>query len=79
MLIHGRAVHEGVKYSCGKCVYQSSSKAYIAQRKSALHEGLKNPCRQCGYQTTAKGSLAKHKRALHEGVKFFIIGSPYIC
>ena len=41
MLIHGRAVHEGVKYSCGKCVYQSSSKAYIAQHKSALHEGLK--------------------------------------
>ena len=38
-LIHGRAVHEGVKYSFGKCVYQSSSKAYIAQYKSALHEG----------------------------------------
>ena len=41
MLIHGRAVHEGVKYSCGKCVFQSSSKAYIAQHKSALHEGFK--------------------------------------
>ena len=61
-------MHEGVKYPCGQCGHQFTSKGILAEHKSAVHEGVKYPCRQCGYEATTKGSLSKNKRAEHEGV-----------
>ena len=57
-------VHEGVKYTCGQCSYQATSKGNVAQHKSAVHEGVKYPCEQCGHQASSKSNLARHKRAV---------------
>ena len=34
-----RAVHEGVKYPCGQCNYQTTRKRHHAEHKRAVHEG----------------------------------------
>ena len=64
---HKRAVHEGFKYPCGQCSYQSTTKGSLAEHERSVHEGVKYPCRKCGHQSTTKGNLAEHKRSFHEG------------
>ena len=49
---HKRAVHEGVKYHCGR---QATTNSDLTEHKRAVHEGVKYPCGQCGYQATKKG------------------------
>ena len=67
---HKRAINKGVKYQCGKCNNQATTKGSLAGHKRALHEGVKYPCGQCNYQATSKECLAQHKRSVHVGVKF---------
>ena len=40
---HKKAVHEGIKYPCGKCTYQASDNGYLTQDRRAVQEGLKYP------------------------------------
>ena len=62
---HKRAVHEGVKYSCGQCVHQATSNGDLARHKRAVHEGVKFSCRQCGKQFTRKSRVMQHQRTIH--------------
>ena len=59
---HRKEVHEGVKYPCGQCSYEATSKGGVALHKRAVHEGVKYSCGECGHQFTSKGNLARHKR-----------------
>ena len=49
-----RAVNEGVKYQCGKCNHQATTKGNLAGHKRAVHEGVKYPCMNCNQQFTSK-------------------------
>ena len=40
---HKREVHEGVKYPCGQCNYQATSKGNQTRHKRAVHEGVNYP------------------------------------
>ena len=55
--LNHKCVHEEVKYLCGQCSHQASTKGNLAQHKRALHEGVKYPCGQCGHQASSKGDL----------------------
>ena len=35
-------MHEGVKYPCGQCGHQATTKGSLDQHKKALHEGVKS-------------------------------------
>ena len=61
---HRRAVHEGIKYPCGQCEYQATSKRNLDQHKKSVHEGIKYPCEQCElYADIAhKDSLFLHEQ-----------------
>ena len=64
-----RAVHDGVKYPCGICDHQSTSKGNLTKHQRAVHDGVKFPCEECGHQETSKGNLAKHQRSTHVVIK----------
>ena len=66
---HKRAVHEGVKYSCGQCCQQFSLKGSLALHKRAIHEGVKYTCTQCGKQLSRKSKLSQHQKTVHKGIK----------
>ena len=42
------AASKGIKYSCGECDYQSTSKGHLNQHQRAVHDGVKYTCRECG-------------------------------
>ena len=63
---HKRAVHEGIKYPCGQCQHEATSKGSLVQHRRAVHEGIKYPCGKCQYEATSKGDLTQHGRAVHE-------------
>ena len=58
-----------VKYPCGQCSHQSTSKENLAQHKRAVHEGVKYPCNLCPYKATQKNDLKRHKMKKHMGGK----------
>ena len=62
---HKRALHEGIKFSCGQCQHEATTVGSLDQHKRLVHEVIKYPCRQCQYQATSKGDLTKHERAVH--------------
>ena len=65
-----RALHEGVKYSCGHCNHQATQNGHLDQHKRSVHEEVNHSCRQCNHQVTTKGNLTQQKRVVHERVKF---------
>ena len=58
-----------MKYPCGQCEYQATTKGNLDQHRRSVHEGIKYPCGQCEYQATRKSSLDQHKRSVHEGIE----------
>ena len=55
-----------MKYPCGQCEYQATTKGSLDKHRRSVHEGIKYPCGQCEYQATTKGSLDQHRRSVHE-------------
>ena len=43
-----------MKYSCGQCEYQTTSKCSIEKHRKSVHEAMKYPCEQCEYQPSIK-------------------------
>ena len=58
-----------MKYPCGKCEYQATTKGSVDRHRKSVHEGIRYPCRQCEYQAATKGNLERHRRSIHEGVE----------
>ena len=36
-----KTAHEGVKYLCGQCVHEATSKGFLNQHIRAVHEGVR--------------------------------------
>ena len=51
-----------MKYPCGQCEYQATTKGSLSEHRRAVHEGIKYPCGQCQHQATTKGNPAKQRR-----------------
>ena len=66
---HRRALHEGIKYTCGQCQHKATRKESLAQHRRAIHEGIRYPCGQCQHQATSKGDLGQLRRAFYEEIK----------
>ena len=70
VVIHKKAEHEEVKFTCIESGQKFSQNRHLAEHKRAVHEGFKFPCEQCGKEFLFIGDVVKHKRAVHEGVTF---------
>ena len=92
MHLHRRSVHEGMKYPCGQCEYQATSKCNIEKHRKSVHEAMKYPCEQCEYQASIKlqklellylglsVGLSKPFKSVHVHVhKLTIIVTIYLC
>ena len=62
-------MHEGVKYQCEKCDFESSWQKCLSVHKKSVHEGVKYHCNLCDYKTGQQGTLQTYKKNVHEGVK----------
>ena len=63
-------VQEGVKYPCGQCSYEATTKGHVAQHKMAVHEGVKYPCGKCDHQSSSRGNLVRHNKIVHERINY---------
>ena len=57
-----------MKYTCGQCEHQATSKSNLKTHRMSIHEGIEYPCGQCEYQATTKRNLERHRRSVHEGI-----------
>ena len=62
--------HQGVKFACGQCDYQTTRQSSLTVHIQSKHENIKYDCDQCDYQATQKSNLTVHIQSKHEGVKF---------
>ena len=65
LAVHKRAVHEGLKFPCGQCKHQSTSKGNLAPHNRANILAGNDTIKQ-----QEKVLLFNKKRAVHEGVKY---------
>ena len=70
MVSHFLTYHEGVKYTCNQCNYQTTEKSNLTKHIVSLHEGGKYACKQCGHQATSQYYLTAHIKSVHEGAKY---------
>ena len=69
---HIQNKHEGFKYSCDKCSFQTASIRYIRIHNKTVHEGaLPHQCDRCDFKTAHWNTLDAHIKSKHEGVRFF--------
>ena len=61
--------HEGVKYDCDQCDYQSQRKHRMIEHIQSKHEGVKFSCGECDKQFSQKESLTDHIKFVHQGRK----------
>ena len=63
-------VHEGVKYECDHCDYQTSTQLHYFTHIQSKHDGIKYDCDQCDYKATSKLNISRHIQSKHEGIKY---------
>merc|ERR1712129_378035 len=63
---HHQSVHEGTKYSCGSCDYQSSHRANVSKHKKSVHDKVRYPCSSCDFKASLRRNLRRHQKAAHE-------------
>ena len=63
--IHIKSQHEGVRYACDECDYQSTKQNHLTRHIQSKHEGIKYACDQCDYQFAQQGSLRIHVKNKH--------------
>ena len=69
VLISTKKVQDAIKYLCGQCKRQATTKERLNQHKRAVHKVKKYSCGQCQHQSTSNGDLTKLRRVTHEGLK----------
>ena len=62
---HKKSVHEGKRYSCNKCAYQTTHNSHLTVHIQSKHEGIQYACDQCDYQASCKSDLNKHFQQKH--------------
>ena len=68
---HNQEKHNGVKYTCNQCDYESQIfKDLDEHQNENKHEGMKFQCHLCKYRATLQGNLKVHVQAMHEGLTY---------
>ena len=57
---HTAAKHDGLRFRCEKCDYQSASKPSLKLRTQSKHDGIRYVCGGCGFKATQKHFLKSH-------------------
>ena len=70
LFYHKQSVHEGVKYACEHCDFQSTQQSHLKAHIQSKHKGFKYACDQCDYQGTRQSHLTEHIQSKHEGFKY---------
>ena len=60
-----KSIHEGIKYACYQCDYQSGYQSDLTKHNQAKHAGIKYACEQCDYRATSQNTLTKHIKRKH--------------
>ena len=64
---HNQTKHNGVKYTCNQCDYESEIlKELKGHQNEKKHEGMKFQCHLCKYRATLQSNLKIHVQAMHE-------------
>ena len=63
---HVRTQHEGYKYKCGKCDYETKSQSNLRIHIKAKHEGVEFSCSDCQFKTSYEKNLRQHREKLHQ-------------
>ena len=69
LVLHIKAKHEGVRYSCHLCEQQYTTMGNLKVHIAAKHEGKKYQCEYCEYRPAKQFLLAKHIQIKHMGFK----------
>ena len=65
---HNQTKHNGVKYTCNQCDYESEIlKELKGHQNENGHKGVKFRCHLCKYRATLQSNLKIHVQAMHEG------------
>lgn len=70
MRLHIKAAHEGIKYDCDHCDYQSGYKNLLRAHIKRVHELYRHKCSFCDELFSYSDHLRDHIRVVHEGVHF---------
>jgi predicted RNA-binding Zn-ribbon protein involved in translation (DUF1610 family) len=61
MATHHEVTHEGLKYHCQGCDFETNSKKNLSAQYYSIHLGRKFECEECGKEFGVKGNLKKHQ------------------
>ena len=67
---HEKAAHEGIKYDCDQCDYQSGYKNLLRAHIKRVHELHRHKCSLCDELFTYSDHLRDHIRVVHEGLHY---------
>ena len=67
---HKQSSHQGAKYACDQCDYQTTTQSSLSRHRESQHEDVKYACDQCDYQAKRQDNLTVHIQSKHEGVKY---------
>ena len=55
-------VHEGVKYPCDQCEYQTSYPANLKAHREGIHQKMMIKCQLCDFQTKWRPEFYNHRK-----------------
>ena len=70
MRVHVKAVHQGIKYDCDQCDFQSGYKNFLRIHIKKVHELYRHKCNLCDELFTNSVNLRNHIRFVHEGLHY---------
>ena len=57
---HTQTIHDGLRFQCEKCDYQSATNRYLKFHTQSKHDGIGYTCCECDYKATRPHSLKFH-------------------
>lgn len=55
---HQKSEHEGIKFKCNKCNFETKRKSYLLSHQQKQHNtGMMIPCNTCSFQAKTKQNL----------------------
>ena len=67
---HTQTIHDGLRFQCEKCDYQSATNRYLKFHTQSKHDGIGYTCCECDYKATRPHSLKFHMATKHDGEQF---------
>ena len=70
LLTHKQTDHQGVKYACDQCDFQTTQQGHLTVHKQSKHEAEKYACNRCDKKFTLQSSLIRHFKSQHQIVRY---------